>query len=120
MEEKQRNHHETVFHDFKGSSQQIFTTTSIVVFVAVLLAGIGAGYFLSKNNTGSIVGMPNSKQANSSGVSASKGAIVGSNDLSTFKDSATGVMTVGGIDGEGQYHLVRPGGDSQKIGRAHV
>lgn len=36
-------------------------------------------------------------------------------DKSTFKDSAEGTLKEGGIDGEGNFHLVRPGGESQNV-----
>lgn len=34
-------------------------------------------------------------------------------DKKTFKDSAEGILREGGIDGEGNFHLERPGGISQ-------
>ena len=37
------------------------------------------------------------------------------NYTKTFKDTTTGTLKNGGINGEGQYHLVRPGGDSQNV-----
>ena len=33
----------------------------------------------------------------------------------TFKDIAEGILKGGGINGEGQFHLVRPGGESQNV-----
>jgi len=36
-------------------------------------------------------------------------------DKKTFKDSAEGVLREGGIDGEGNFHLERPGGVSQNV-----
>ncbi len=44
-----------------------------------------------------------------------KGAVIGSNDTATFKDTADGVLQPGGLEVEGQFHLVRPGGDSQNV-----
>jgi len=52
-------------------------------------------------------------------VNSEKGAAVQTNtsagvvDKSTFKDSAEGILREGGIDGEGNFHLERPGGVSQ-------
>ena len=40
---------------------------------------------------------------------------MGSNDTKTFKDIAEGDLKTGGIDGEGQFHLQRPGGESQNV-----
>lgn len=36
-------------------------------------------------------------------------------DKKTFKDSAQGIMREGGIEGEGNFHLERPGGQSQNV-----
>lgn len=33
----------------------------------------------------------------------------------TFKDQATGILKEGGVDGEGNFHLERPGGESQNV-----
>lgn len=39
--------------------------------------------------------------------------VVGSTDTKSFRDSATGVLEKGGMDGEGTHHLTREGGPSQ-------
>jgi len=36
-------------------------------------------------------------------------------DKKTFKDQAEGILKEGGIDGEGNFHLERPGGESQNV-----
>ena len=36
-------------------------------------------------------------------------------DKKTFKDSSEGILKEGGIDGEGNFHLERPGGESQNV-----
>jgi len=40
---------------------------------------------------------------------------IGIKDKRTFKDKAEGVLREGGIDGEGNFHLERPGGESQNV-----
>lgn len=87
----------------------IFTPKLIVVLIAAILLGLGSGYILSKTSGKS--GVLN----NITGSSVPKGTVVGSNDMKTFRDTTEGVLKQGGIDGEGQYHLVRPGGDSQNV-----
>lgn len=42
-----------------------------------------------------------------------KGKEVGSTNLETFSDTATGVIEKGGINGEGSHKLIREGGPSQ-------
>lgn len=36
-------------------------------------------------------------------------------DKATFKDSSTGTLREGGMEGEGNFHLERPGGVSQNV-----
>jgi hypothetical protein len=35
--------------------------------------------------------------------------------IKNFKDQAEGTLKEGGIDGEGNFHLERPGGESQNV-----
>lgn len=90
----------------------LFSAKLIIALSVVVLLGIGSGYFLAKN-TGKTaftnLGAPGS------GSTVAKGTVVGSEDLKTFKDIAEGKLEKGGIDGEGQFHLVRPGGASQNV-----
>ena len=81
----------------------------LTVFVVIAVLGIGTGYGLAK--TGGKAGPVQL----SSGSQVAKGTVVGSADKSTFKDSAEGMLKEGGIEGEGQYHLERPGGASQNV-----
>lgn len=115
MEENAQNNQPeaSLVHGFNQQKSSVFTGKTALFLIIVAFLGIGSGYFLSKNNsirnsvnTGSIIG---------GGSSSSKGTVVGSDDLKTFKDQTEGVLKEGGIDGEGQFHLVRPGGDSQNV-----
>ena len=98
--------------DFNQSNvKSMYTPKIIALLVLVVVLGIVSGYFLSG-------GVKN--QTTTSGVisnlsSAPKGTVVGSNDTSTFKDTAEGSLKAGGIEGEGAFHLERPGGDSQNV-----
>jgi hypothetical protein len=77
--------------------------------VIVVLAGVVAGYFLSKSSVG--------KAVNSNGVTNTMVQTkneVGSTDAS-FKDTATGELQEGGIRGEGTHKLIRDGGPSQTV-----
>lgn len=90
----------------------IFSTKVIIFLVIVAIFGVGSGYFLSSSG-GKIGSVDIGGKIGESSVS--KGAVVGSSDLKTFKDITEGVLKEGGIDGEGQFHLVRPGGESQNV-----
>jgi len=54
----------------------------------------------------------NKKTTNKSNAEASAQS-AGIVDKKTFKDSAEGILREGGIDGEGNFHLERSGGESQ-------
>lgn len=101
-----------VFHDMqKSKSAPYISPKAAGIFIAVILLGVATGYGLSR--LGGPSAAPTS--ATQSGSQVAKGAIYGSNDTATFKDTAEGTLQNGGIDGEGQFHLVRPGGDSQNV-----
>ncbi len=94
-------------------NNSIFTKNLFIILIAGVVLGAMSGYILS-NKKGTTGGNTLTTGAvNSSKIS--KGTVVGSNDTKTFKDTATGTLKGGGIKGEGQFHLVRPGGDSQNV-----
>ena len=97
-------------NNLKVSSYSIFTSRIIIAFVAVILLGVGTGYIFSKKGSTSSL-----KGQGSVDTSSGSKETVGSQDTKTFKDTATGTLKEGGIDGEGAYHLVRPGGTSQNV-----
>ena len=103
----------SVFHSLSNENSK----SGILLFLfalVVVVAGVVVGHLLATLPTSG------EQSANQQAVVATKnnikvGTIYGSNDTKTFNDTAEGVDTVGGINGEGQYHLVRPGGDSQNV-----
>lgn len=84
----------------------------IIAALAVILSGVGTGWFLSgssltKKSTGPQgVAAPGAKESTTE---------AGLQDEATFRDSAEGVLEVGGIEGEGTHHLVRDGGPSKFV-----
>lgn len=90
----------------------IFTKKLFIFLVVALIAGTVTGYALGARKTGSGNTLT-SGEVDSAKIT--KGTIVGSNDTKTFKDTAIGVLKNGGINGEGQFHLTRTGGDSQNV-----
>ncbi len=81
-----------------------------VIVLIVIFSGIATGYFLSKANLINF----NKKNliSKSNNITNKKGGIL---DKKIFKDTAEGLLKEGGIDGEGNYHLERPGGESQNV-----
>lgn len=80
--------------------------TNFIIFVVVaLILGIGVGYLPSLFT----------KSETTTKVDSTENKTAGIVDKKTFKDSAEGTLKEGGIDGEGNFHLVRPGGISQNV-----
>ncbi len=114
-ENKEEKQEQSLVHDFSPSKSNFkFSPKIAVIFVIIVILGLGSGYMLSKNSS-SNVKISSSGVTTGSGSSVQKGTIVGSNDTSTFKDTAEGVLKQGGIDGEGEFHLERSGGPSQNV-----
>lgn len=83
----------------------------VVVLIIVALLGVGSGYMVAKSG-GKVPSVSIGKRGK---AGVPKGTVVGSKDFKTFRDTTEGVLERGGINGEGQYHLVRPGGESQYV-----
>jgi hypothetical protein len=101
----------SLVHDFNMKNTSIFTQKLLIILIIAVVLGLGSGYGLSKR---AAVGV-DTTGGTASSSKVEKGTIVGSGDTKIFKDVAEGILKMGGIDGEGAYHLVRPGGDSQKV-----
>ncbi len=84
-----------------------FVRLLILIFVVIIFGGF-VGFGLSKITTINT----NKKTTVSLDKNTKK---VGITDKKTFKDSAEGILKEGGIDGEGNFHLERPGGPSQNV-----
>lgn len=99
-----------VMHSFKESKSSS-PMKNIVLFIIIAALGVGTGFALAKYSakTGNNVPLLPTKN------SAVSGKTYGSDDTKTFKDTAEGKVEEGGVEGEGQFHLVRPGGDSQNV-----
>ena len=100
-----------VIRDFEtkattSSPSQIKTSTFFIFVAVAVFVGVLVGFLPSKL-TKSSNNMPSSITTG--------GKTVGVVDKKTFKDSASGTLRAGGIDGEGSFHLERPGGDSQNV-----
>lgn len=79
----------------------------IGIFVLMFAVGASGAYYFTKKSASPL----NSSSPTAVQTDKASGVV----DKSTFKDSATGIMKDGGIDGEGSFHLERPGGVSQNV-----
>ena len=95
--------------DSKKKSNNSWLKVSIVLLVMIFL-GAGSGLVIAKGSTSSTT---SSSEVTKSDIT--KGKTFGVDDTSTFKDTAEGTLKEGGIDSEGQYHLERPGGETQYV-----
>lgn len=104
----------SIMHNFNTkSSNNPFSLKYVLLLVIIIFLGIGSGLLLSKTSPNVI--KDNALQSPKDKNSVEIGKTYGSNDTSTFKDSTEGKLKEGGIDGEGQFHLERPGGISQNV-----
>ena len=108
---KEKKPEEELMHGFKSKSTSLFSMKLLSILLVVALLGAGTGYFLAQSSSDS--SLTPGKRLLGSGVE--KGKTYGEGEIEEFKDVAEGTLKEGGIEGEGQYHLVRPGGDSQNV-----
>lgn len=99
-----------MIQDVGQNESPLLSKKLIIILLVLAVLGVGTGYLISKKGSVDVGGGTINLTKGSTG-----GNIIGSDDTKTFKDVAEGVLKGGGIDGEGAYHLVRPGGDSQNV-----
>lgn len=84
-----------------------------LIIVAVILGGVGTGWYMSKGSHGGVL---SENVAVAPGVEVKQGGKeVGLDDSKTFRDKAEGKLVKGGIDDEGTHHLERDGGPNQNV-----
>ena len=79
---------------------------ALICVFAILIGGV-SGFMMVKKSTGTI----NSEKGTIIQTDSSAGIV----DKKTFKDSIIGLLKEGGMEGEGNFHLERPGGVSQNV-----
>lgn len=77
----------------------------------LLLLMAGAGFFAGKYLAGSQPAVQKDSPSESVKTAESEGIM----DKKRFPDKAEGKLVEGGIDGEGSFHLIRSGGESQNV-----
>ena len=106
-----------LIHDLEGPKRKRSTsgpmTKSLIFTLAIVLVlGIGTGYIAS--NVSSVGKGPGAVTSGTeSEAEIKKGFTAGVSNTKEFPDVTEGVLKEGGFEGEGEYHLIRPGGESQ-------
>lgn len=77
---------------------------------ALVFSGVLFGFLLTK-----IPGKSSTKNVESTPIMIKTANEVGSTDTKTFRDTATGTIETGGLNGEGTHKLLREGGASQTV-----
>jgi len=92
----------------------ILSTKVVAIVVAgAIILGVGSGFLGNMIASGANFGSGNQSGDDKSSGSGKESA--GVMDKKTFPDSAEGLLKEGGMEGEGSYHLERPGGKSQNV-----
>ncbi|MBI4226588.1 hypothetical protein HY612_05755 [Candidatus Roizmanbacteria bacterium] len=98
-----------LIHDLDSkTNENAFTFSQFFSFFLVaVVAGLILGFLFSftKKKAAKDTQVAKTKVEKTAGIA----------DKKTFKDKAEGVLEEGGIDGEGNFHLERPGGESQNV-----
>ena len=94
--------------------------TFLIIGVIAILAGVATGYGgwqLQAQSSGGLSLPGGDKQPTQqvAGNNIKAGDVFGVTDTETFKDTATGYLKIGGLDGEGSHQLLRQGGTSQTV-----
>ena len=76
----------------------------LICAITIILGGVGGFMMVKKSPMAA-----NSEKGAAIQTTTSAGVI----DKSTFKEGPVGILREGGIEGEGNFHLERPGGESQ-------
>lgn len=100
---------QNLLHNLETEGKDLKISKVILIFIVVIILGILTGFLIPYSKKT----LSNQKTAvnSSNKVKASAGI----KDKKNFKDSVSGILREGGIDGEGQFHLERPGGLSQNV-----
>lgn len=115
MEENKASNN-SLIHDLSASKKPTSSGSGkslLVIIIIMVILGLGTGYIVA-NVTGAAKKGPTSIGGDTGGI-IKKGTTVGVDDTKQFPDTAEGNLKEGGIDGEGEYHLERPGGESQNV-----
>ncbi|HLL60606.1 MAG TPA: hypothetical protein VK338_02725 [Candidatus Nitrosocosmicus sp.] len=100
-----------VIHPLSTPNKTMKNKQIVIFLVPLIFAGIITGFLLSKATKQPTVATEQKQTENQNNNVKSAGV----KDKKNFKDNAQGILKKGGIEGESEYHLERPGGESQNV-----
>lgn len=94
-------------HSINATETPKLLPVPVIIIVSIVILGLGSvgGFMMVKKTPVSV----NSTKGASVQTEKAAGVI----DKKTFNTDAEGILREGGIEGEGNFHLERPGGISQ-------
>lgn len=108
----EENSNNQFIHPIGEVEENVPTNKIILIFFLIIISGIITGFLIYAGKQ-LLAGKQTLFSLQKSVKKAKSSA--GIQDKKTFKDKAEGTLREGGIDGEGQFHLERPGGESQNV-----
>lgn len=108
MEQNRKIHSIT---DNTTSTSSMSTKPLVMLILGMIVLGVASGFLISKMPSGGASSTTTKNETTETDGKTTAGIL----DKKAFPDSAEGTLKEGGIEGEGSYHLVRPGGDSQNV-----
>lgn len=108
----EENSNNQFIHPIGKVEENVPTNKIILIFFLIIISGIITGFLIYAGKQ-LLAGKQTLFSLQKSVKKAKSSA--GIQDKKTFKDKAEGTLREGGIDGEGQFHLERPGGESQNV-----
>ena len=104
-----------LLHDFDSTavtSKNNWPIVAGVIIGALVLGGLSGfgGTRLTSDNSAKTTATSQASEGSDDSLGSA-----GILDKETFKDDAEGVLKEGGFEGEGSFHLERPGGISQNV-----
>ncbi len=107
MENVEKN--STLIHSLENQSKEEISYGKFFgLLTGAIVLGIVVGFTITKIQK---LTKTTITQKNATSVKKTAGIA----DKKTFKDQAEGILKEGGINGEGNFHLERPGGESQNV-----
>ncbi len=108
----EENSNNQLIHPIEEIEENIPTNKIILIFFSIVILGIVTGFLVY---AGKQLSAGKQKLFSTQQSTEEPQDSAGIQDKKTFKDKAEGTLREGGIEGEGQFHLERPGGESQNV-----